>query len=375
MSKAITTTEQLTALLAQGPDPREIVEVIIPQVYAAIELAETPEEINEVRSRVDMLSGYINDKIKQYGVERWEEYEVMHPAETAYVKASAKAGELWADTAKRPQGQNQSSENFPKTMGPVEAGFKSNRDATACVRAGELTDEEWRTYISDCKERQRHVTLSGAERMWSLRKAADDENAIPSEAENGLIQGDFRLVDIPSNSVDMIFTDPPYPMEFLHLYGDLAELAADWLKPGGVCIVYSAQWKMPDILDDMTKHLSYMWTAVLHYNDGKPAYMRKIHTQVRWKPLHIFYKPPFNAWWGAFDDVVVSERSKDLYEWQQPVSDAKYFIDIFTKTGELVLDPMMGVGTTPLAAKEMNREWLGIELNMDRFNIAKDRLS
>lgn len=37
-----------------------------------------------------------------------------------------------------------------------------------------------------------------------------------------------------SNSVDLIFTDPPYEKKSLHLYGDLAQCAARWLKPGGL---------------------------------------------------------------------------------------------------------------------------------------------
>ena len=53
-------------------------------------------------------------------------------------------------------------------------------------------------------------------------------------------QGDFRDVskDIPDNSVDLIFTDPPYSKEYLPLYEELAKLAIRILKPGGSLVFY-----------------------------------------------------------------------------------------------------------------------------------------
>lgn len=40
----------------------------------------------------------------------------------------------------------------------------------------------------------------------------------------------------------------------------------------------------------------------------------------------------------------------------------------------IIIDPFMGSGTTGLACKELSRNFIGIELNEEYFNIAKDRL-
>ncbi len=51
------------------------------------------------------------------------------------------------------------------------------------------------------------------------------------------------------------------------------------------------------------------------------------------------------------------------------------FIKINTKEGDLVLDPFMGVGTTALACKELNRNYLGYEISQEYINISNRRLS
>jgi site-specific DNA-methyltransferase (adenine-specific) len=51
------------------------------------------------------------------------------------------------------------------------------------------------------------------------------------------------------------------------------------------------------------------------------------------------------------------------------------FVTTWSNPGELVLDPFCGSGTTPLAAKELNREWVGVELNPKYCAIAEGRLS
>lgn len=376
----IVSRQDIANVLANKPDPRTIAFDLVPRLEATIELARTPEEANELRARIGMVNKYVRDTVPRLSMERWQEYKTMHPAEIAYVKAASHAGALYDaldPETKRQPGQNiryNGGENFPR-LGPIEAGFKSKRDATSCTRAAELDPEDMRTYFKECEDRLRHVTLSGAERTWQLLQTEDIDLSDPEDLGGGIIRGDFRKVSLPANSVDFIFTDPPYPQEYLHLYSDLSDRAEHWLKPGGVCVVYSAAWRMPEILGMMSEHLMYMWTAVLHYEGGKAAHMRKIHARVKWKPLHIFYKPPLNAWWGTFEDHTVSNRSKDLYAWQQPVSDARYFIDIFTKLDDLVLDPMVGVGTTCVAAKELGRKWLGIEADKERAHIAKERIN
>ena len=58
-----------------------------------------------------------------------------------------------------------------------------------------------------------------------------------------------------------------------------------------------------------------------------------------------------------------------------PIDLPLWFIKLFTKEGDWVLDPFMGVGTTCLASKQLNRRYIGIEIKSKYYNIAKRRLS
>jgi DNA modification methylase len=53
----------------------------------------------------------------------------------------------------------------------------------------------------------------------------------------------------------------------------------------------------------------------------------------------------------------------------------EFFIKLMTESNDVVLDPFMGSGTTGAAAKNLNRNFIGIELDQDYFNIAKERIN
>ena len=58
---------------------------------------------------------------------------------------------------------------------------------------------------------------------------------------------------------------------------------------------------------------------------------------------------------------------------KQEVSD--WFIEKFTNENDLVLDPFMGLGTTGISCKKMNRNFIGIELDKNYFDIAEKRIN
>ncbi len=60
---------------------------------------------------------------------------------------------------------------------------------------------------------------------------------------------------------------------------------------------------------------------------------------------------------------------------QKPLDLMKNLIRMTTSEGDLILDPFCGSATTLAAAKELNREGIGIELNPEYFQIAVKRLS
>ena len=65
----------------------------------------------------------------------------------------------------------------------------------------------------------------------------------------------------------------------------------------------------------------------------------------------------------------------NIHPTQKPVALLEYLIKTYTNENETVLDFTMGSGTTGVACKNLNRNFIGIELDKDYFNIAKDRIN
>ena len=80
------------------------------------------------------------------------------------------------------------------------------------------------------------------------------------------------------------------------------------------------------------------------------------------------YKNPTNIL--IFDKI----RKGSLHPTQKPVSLLEYLIKTYTNEGDVVLDNCMGSGSTGVACKNLNRNFIGIELDENYFNIAKERI-
>ena len=52
----------------------------------------------------------------------------------------------------------------------------------------------------------------------------------------------------------------------------------------------------------------------------------------------------------------------------------EYLLDLTTNAGDVILDPFMGSGTTGIAAKNLGREFIGIEISPKYLEIAKQRI-
>jgi DNA modification methylase len=70
-----------------------------------------------------------------------------------------------------------------------------------------------------------------------------------------------------------------------------------------------------------------------------------------------------------------SKRVADNHVAVYPLELVKYFIKGSTKESDLILDPFMGTGTTALAAKQLNRNFIGFELQKDYIDVANRRLN
>ena len=80
------------------------------------------------------------------------------------------------------------------------------------------------------------------------------------------------------------------------------------------------------------------------------------------------YKQPVNI----LEFSTVTKNKKHPTE--KPVELLEYLIKTFSNEGDVVLDSCMGVGSTCVAAKNMNRKYIGFEIELKYFNIAIDRL-
>ena len=79
---------------------------------------------------------------------------------------------------------------------------------------------------------------------------------------------------------------------------------------------------------------------------------------------------------GDFIESPRPETDKALQEWEQSTVEAEYIIKNLTlENHSTVFDPMMGSGTTGIAAIRNNRKFIGIEINPEKFEIAKARIA
>jgi hypothetical protein len=188
-----------------------------------------------------------------------------------------------------------------------------------------------------------------------------------------LILGDFRHAAIEPESIDAIIVDPPYPEEFIGLYADLVAKAAEWLKPGGSLVAMAGQSHIRRVLEAMhAGPLKYMWMASYEV-PGQATQVFTGHVTCNfWKPLLWFVKDRTDTW---ITDVVRSDGpDKNWHAWGQSESGMAAVVEKFTKIGDVVCDPMMGGGTTGIAALALNRRFVGIELDAETFAVAKARI-
>ena len=71
---------------------------------------------------------------------------------------------------------------------------------------------------------------------------------------------------------------------------------------------------------------------------------------------------------------IKDKDGKNLHDTKKPVNLMKILIENSTQENDLVLDFMMGIGGTGVAAKELNRKFIGIEIDNKYYNISKNRL-
>ena len=212
----------------------------------------------------------------------------------------------------------------------------------------------------------------------TARKRQEEKKAAVKKLRkvDGLYFGDFREKGdlIPDNSVDLIFTDPPYDRKAIELYDGLGEFAARVLRPGGSLVAYVGHIQLPDVLPALGSHLRYWWTCACVHSGPSFARMTEYGIVAKWKPIVWYVKETREDKKTFIDDAVTGTKEKRHHEWQQAQSEAEYYIDKLTKKKDFVVDPFCGGGTTPAACQSTGRRWAAFEIDKGNYARATERL-
>lgn len=311
----------------------------------------TVEDAKEVRDKADALGRYYK---QQRGCK-----EIERQATVIRLHAERIIGQLLSASVKR------GSKNDPGAH--IPEGITGKQSAT------------WQMVARVPKPLfDGYVSGGGTLSTKGLVKIAHDvrrqrANARGPASGGNIYTGDmWQLNDrLADGSVDLFLSDPPYQQDSLDCYSRIAELAACKLKDGGLCAVYCGSYYLPEIMQRMGEHLTYYWTfaLVLSANSARINNRRVFQA---WKPVLAFAKgKPDHDWLG---DVIRGTREKNDHEWQQSVSESEYLISALTRPRELVCDPYVGSGTTLIAAKNLNRQWIGTEADATVARGARRRL-
>ena len=236
-----------------------------------------------------------------------------------------------------------------------------------------------------------------------------------------LMQGDCleRMKEIPSGSVDAIICDPPYNITACK-WDSIIPLEPMWeqlkriIKPNGAIVMTASQPFTTALIYSNMKMFKYEWiyektnpkgflsarnrplTAhenVCVFSNGTPVYYPqkwKIPEHLRTKRKHATSKTSGEVYgareikrWdddgSRFPTSVIGfsnrvGRSENYHPTQKPVALMEYLIKTYTNEGETVLDFACGSGTTGVGCANTGRKFIGIELDLNYFNIALDRI-
>ena len=190
---------------------------------------------------------------------------------------------------------------------------------------------------------------------------------------------------LPSASVDLVVTDPPYVCRYRDRSGRrlAGDNHADWILPAfdkiaramrhdSICVSFygwtaiaefMAAWKAAGLkpVGHLVWHKSYA---------SRVGFLAARHEQAF---LLAKGNPPRPA--KALPDVLPWKYTgNQLHPTQKAVEVIQPLIEAFSRPGETVLDPFMGSGTTGVAAAQCGRRFIGIELDSQHFETARTRI-
>jgi len=181
-----------------------------------------------------------------------------------------------------------------------------------------------------------------------------------------ILTGDCRdlIKAVPDGSVDLIFTDPPYPKEYLYLYEWLANEAPRVLKPDGFLAVYVGIYHLANVIRFFDGKMDFFIECIIFGKDnGSIIWPRKTIAKHKslfvFRPLGAKSMPRCNMT-SVFNGT---REDKRFHAWGQDEASARYYIDCLSSPSQLVLDPFCGGGTTPAMCKVIDRHYLSFEVD------------
>ena len=240
-----------------------------------------------------------------------------------------------------------------------------------------------------------------------------------------LYNGDCLEVmkSIADKSIDAIITDPPYgttacKWDSVIPFDLMWEQLNRIIKPNGAIVLFGSEPFSSYLRVSNVKNYKYDWywnklhganfmngnrqpiknieLASVFYKK-QPTYNSQKTTNPKGVEKRSLYKPSKQKEFGK-DQVGTREKRtkpskqyepnkllakcliefkrewKPIHPTQKPVALIEYLIKTYTNELETVLDFTMGSGTTGVACCNLNRDFIGIELDKDYFKVAQDRI-
>lgn len=228
-----------------------------------------------------------------------------------------------------------------------------------------------------------------------------------------LLQGDCLelMKELPDKSIDMILCDLPYgttacKWDSVIPFESLWEQYNRIIKDNGAIVLFGSEPFSTELRHSNLKMYKYDW--IWEKEQGANFMLckyqpYKVHeiVSVFSKKTHL-YKPqmtegkPYVSGKGTSGEITRNvvktqtknkgtryprsiqrfntDKSKSVHPTQKPVALLEYLIKTYTNEGEIVLDNCMGSGSTGVACVNTGRKFIGIELDENYFDIAKERI-